>query len=91
MITHGSLSVTGLADCADYLEKSMERMISVPGGKVWAKVVGEAPGIPLFVLHGGPGMPSDYLNSLTVLADERPVAVPCCSRAVNLMKQPSKL
>jgi proline-specific peptidase len=57
----------------DYPEKPMDHMISVPGGKIWAKVVGDAPGIPLLVLHGGPGMPSDYLESLTGLADERTV------------------
>lgn len=51
----------------------MDRMIPVPGGNVWTKVVGSGPGIPLLVLHGGPGMPSNYLNSLSELADERPV------------------
>jgi proline iminopeptidase len=49
-------------------------MISVPGGKVWYRVAGsDAPGVPLLLVHGGPGAPHDYLENLGVLADERPV------------------
>jgi proline-specific peptidase len=51
-----------------------EGYISVTGGKVWYKIVGahkKAP--PLFVLHGGPGVPHDYLEPLEALGDERPV------------------
>lgn len=49
-------------------------MILVPGGRVWYRVVGKkAPGVPLLVLHGGPGAPHDYLENLEALADERPV------------------
>jgi proline iminopeptidase len=47
--------------------------IAVPGGRVWYRVVGEADGTPLLVLHGGPGSPHDYLEALSGLADERPV------------------
>lgn len=51
-----------------------EGMIAVPGGRVWYRIVGQdAPGIPLLVLHGGPGAPHDYLEDLDALADERPV------------------
>jgi proline iminopeptidase len=51
-----------------------EGRIAVPGGRVWYRVVGaDRPGVPLLVLHGGPGMPHDYLESLAALADERPV------------------
>jgi proline iminopeptidase len=46
----------------------------VPGGSVWYQIIGgEAPGIPLLCLHGGPGMAHDYLEPLADLADERPV------------------
>lgn len=48
-------------------------MVSVPGGKVWFKRVGGGSGLPLLVVHGGPGLPHDYLNSLERLADEREV------------------
>jgi proline iminopeptidase len=51
-----------------------EGMIPVPGGRVWYRVVGmKAPGVPLLVLHGGPGAPHDYLESLAALSDERPL------------------
>ena len=50
-----------------------EGYIAVDGGRVWYRVVGNGPGTPLLVLHGGPGAPSYYLESLSVLADERPV------------------
>lgn len=48
-------------------------MIAVPGGKVWFKRVGGGAGVPLLVVHGGPGLPHNYLSSLERLADEREV------------------
>ncbi|MDA1016700.1 MAG: proline iminopeptidase-family hydrolase [Planctomycetota bacterium] len=50
-----------------------EGFIDVPGGKVWYQVVGSGNATPLLVLHGGPGIPSDYLSRLSKLSDERPV------------------
>lgn len=51
-----------------------EGTINVTGGKVWYRIVGaDQEGIPLLVLHGGPGAPHDYLEPLEALADERPV------------------
>jgi proline-specific peptidase len=50
-----------------------EGMLQVPGGKVWYKVVGAGPGVPLLLLHGGPGAGHDYLEPLEALGDERPV------------------
>lgn len=50
-----------------------EGSIEVPGGTVWFKRVGGGPGLPLLVVHGGPGLPHDYLRSLQRLADEREV------------------
>jgi proline-specific peptidase len=51
-----------------------EGYVNVPGGKVWYRIVGaDKPGIPLLTLHGGPGMPSNYLSPLAALADTRPV------------------
>lgn len=51
-----------------------EGHISVSGGKVWYKVVGKnTKGVPVLVLHGGPGASYDYLEPLAELADERPV------------------
>ncbi|WP_396877490.1 proline iminopeptidase-family hydrolase [Mycobacterium sp. SMC-2] len=51
----------------------MEGMVTVPGGNVWFKRVGGGPGVPLLVVHGGPGLPHTYLRSLERLADEREV------------------
>jgi proline iminopeptidase len=43
-------------------------------GRIWHVVRGSgAPGIPLLILHGGPGVPHDYLEPLSALSDERPV------------------
>jgi proline iminopeptidase len=54
--------------------KTEEGFIEVPGGKIWYQIHGaDKPGIPLLVVHGGPGAPHDYLESIAELADERPV------------------
>lgn len=50
-----------------------EGTIAVPGGKVWFQRAGGGPGLPLLVVHGGPGLPHGYLGSLKRLADEREV------------------
>ena len=50
-----------------------EGTIAVPGGNVWFKRVGGGPGLPLLAVHGGPGVPHNYLLSLERLADEREV------------------
>ncbi|MBI5289432.1 MAG: proline iminopeptidase-family hydrolase [Chloroflexi bacterium] len=47
--------------------------IDVEGGRVWYRIEGGGPGVPLLTLHGGPGIPHDYLEPLAVLGDERPV------------------
>jgi proline-specific peptidase len=47
--------------------------VKVPGGSVWYQVVGDGPGTPLLVLHGGPGVPSYYLKPLAALGKDRPV------------------
>ncbi len=47
--------------------------IDVPGGPVWYRVAGDGPGIPLLVLHGGPGGTSCGYSLLEPLGDTRPV------------------
>ena len=47
--------------------------IDVPGGPVWYSVAGTGPGIPLMVLHGGPGGRICGYSRLDVLGDERPI------------------
>lgn len=51
----------------------MEGTIAVPGGNVWFKRVGGGTGLPLLAVHGGPGLPHNYISSLERLADEREV------------------
>jgi proline iminopeptidase len=50
-----------------------EQFVSTPAGRIWVGTYGaDAPGLPLLVLHGGPGflsMPREVCD----LADERPV------------------
>ncbi|WP_019695496.1 alpha/beta fold hydrolase, partial [Mycobacterium avium] len=48
-------------------------MVAVPGGQVWFQRTGGGAGLPLLVIHGGPGLPHDYLRSLRRLATDREV------------------
>ena len=59
--------------CASKTLTPGEGYIPVTGGKVWYRIVGTGKGTPLLVLHGGPGVPSYYLNPLAALGDDRPV------------------
>src|SRR6478672_12624057 len=50
---------------------SVEGFVPFRGFKTWYQIVGEseAPGkLPLLCLHGGPGVPHDYLESLEAMA-----------------------
>jgi len=59
---------------SEKINKIKEGFLNVPGGKIWYKIVGaDKPGIPLLVIHGGPGATHDYLQPIEKLADERPV------------------
>lgn len=53
--------------------QKQEGFIEVEGGKIWYTVAGSGSATPLMVLHGGPGLSSDYLMPLSALGDERPV------------------
>ena len=56
------------------MERVREGYIEVTGGKVWYREVGcGRKGIPLLILHGGPGASHDYLEPLAELSVERPV------------------
>lgn len=50
-----------------------ETRLAVPGGHIWYKVTGTGTGIPLVLLHGGPGFSSFYLKPFEDLADDRQV------------------
>jgi len=66
----GFFSIDG---CQPNKLKPGEGYINVTGGKVWYKIVGSGDKAPLLLLHGGPGVPSYYLNPMAALSDERPV------------------
>lgn len=65
-------AIGSLSGCAPSVP-DREGYASVPGGRVWYRVVGHGPRPSLLVLHGGPGGQSCWLARLTRLADERPV------------------
>ena len=50
-----------------------ESSLAVPGGKIWYKVSGTGKGIPVVILHGGPGMSSIYLKVFDDLGNDRQV------------------
>lgn len=49
------LIVLLLSNCQSKKLQPHEGYVEVTGGKIWYKVIGEGPGIPLIVMHGGPG------------------------------------
>lgn len=50
-----------------------EGFIPVTGGNVWYRISGNGPGIPLLILHGGPGSKSSDRDPLRQLGTDRPV------------------
>lgn len=54
-------------------DHAREGYLHVPGGRIWYARMGDGPGTPLIVVHGGPGAGSFYLKPFAALGDERPV------------------
>jgi len=50
-----------------------EGYCNVAGGRVYWRRFGSGDGVPLLVLHGGPGAAHNYMLPMTALADERPI------------------
>lgn len=50
-----------------------EGFIKTSKGKIWYQIIGENKNIPLIVIHGGPGVPHDYLEPLEDLSTERQI------------------
>lgn len=50
-----------------------EGYLAVPGGKIWYKISGKSKGIPVVLLHGGPGFSSYYIKPLDALNKDRQV------------------
>jgi proline iminopeptidase len=55
------------------MDTNDEGRIAVPGGRVFWRRFGSDDGIPLLLVHGGPGFTSSYLEAFTALSDCRPV------------------
>jgi proline iminopeptidase len=55
-------------------EIAKEGFVNVDGGKIWYKIVGEGDGVPLLILHGGPGSRScAMIPGFSLLAKDRPI------------------
>lgn len=51
-----------------------EGYVTVEGGNIWYKIVGKGKGIPLLILHGGPGSRScEMIPGFSFLATDRPI------------------
>jgi proline-specific peptidase len=50
-----------------------EHTLAVETGTLWYKVSGAGTGVPVILLHGGPGMSSFYMKPLEEMGDERKV------------------
>lgn len=50
-----------------------EGRLAVEGGSIWYRVTGTGAGLPVVLLHGGPGYSSYYLKPLEALGDDRRV------------------
>jgi proline iminopeptidase len=58
--------------CNEEIER--EGYVEVEGGKLWYKIVGSGDGIPILILHGGPGSRScNMIPGFSLLGAERPI------------------
>ena len=48
-----------------------ESMLAVPGGAIWYRISGTGTGIPVVLVHGGPGFTSHYMKPFEDLGDDR--------------------
>jgi len=66
------LLLLALAACSP-APRPTEGYVTVPGGRIYWARMGDGPGTPLIVIHGGPGSGSFGLKAWAALDDERPV------------------
>lgn len=55
--------------------KQGEGYVNVKGGKIWYRILGEGKGIPILMLHGGPGGTSKSFYQFASLGTDRPVII----------------
>ena len=71
-LTLFGLTLTATAARSDSLPEG-DGFVAVEGGPVWYEVTGSGDGVPLVVLHGGPGGTSCGYVRLAPLGSERPI------------------
>jgi proline iminopeptidase len=55
--------------------KAREGYVTVKGGKIWYRILGEGKQTPILMLHGGPGGTSKSFYQFASLGDDRPVII----------------
>lgn len=55
--------------------KAGEGYVTVKGGKIWYRILGEGKQTPVLMLHGGPGGTSKSFYQLASLGEDRPVII----------------
>ena len=55
--------------------KAGEGYVTVKGGKIWYRILGEGKQTPILMLHGGPGGTSKSFYQLAELGNDRPVII----------------
>ena len=68
--------VVGVVGCGQVPSLPDDGFVEVIGGRIAYHVVGAGDGVPVLVIHGGPGGSScSYQSTLTGIAAERPVVM----------------
>lgn len=68
------VSLAVMAGCSRSVSPApVEGYVQVPGGKIYWARMGNGPGTPLIVIHGGPGGASYAYKPFGALGDDRPV------------------
>lgn len=65
--------LTIVVGCRDRVAGPRDGFLGVPGGNVYYRIIGSGEGVPLLLLHGGPGGRSCGFSVLSDLGRERPV------------------
>jgi len=64
------------AGCQSEASLPDDGFVDVTGGRIAFRVMGDGPGVPVLVIHGGPGSSSCiYPSTLTGIAQDRPVVM----------------
>ena len=72
MVFLNALACTIIMSC--HMNIKNEGFIDVEGGKIWYEILGQGDGVPLLILHGGPGSRScTMIPGLSGLSANRPV------------------